>query len=29
VRMRLVAVDTAGERLVGEYTFHHTPWSGR
>ena len=29
VRMRLVAVDAAGERLVGEYTFHHTPWSGR
>jgi hypothetical protein len=29
LRMRLVAVDAEGERLVGEYTFHHTPWSGR
>jgi hypothetical protein len=24
-RMRLLAVDDAGERTVGEYTFHHTP----
>jgi hypothetical protein len=27
VRMRLLAVESAGERLVGEYTFHHSPWS--
>lgn len=25
-RMRLVAVDRSGERIVGEYTFNHTPW---
>jgi hypothetical protein len=25
-RMRLLAVAPSGERLVGEYTFHHTPW---
>jgi hypothetical protein len=25
LRMRLLAVAPAGERLVGEYTFHHTP----
>ncbi|HEX6321165.1 MAG TPA: hypothetical protein VFZ84_20050 [Burkholderiales bacterium] len=25
VRMRLVAVDEAGERPLGEYTFAHTP----
>ena len=25
VRMRLLAVAPSGERLVGEYTFHHTP----
>jgi len=27
LRMRLVAVASSGERLVGEYTFHHTPYS--
>ncbi len=27
-RMRLVAVEKDGERLLGEYTFHHTPHSG-
>lgn len=27
--LRLVAVDGAGERLLGEYTFNHTPWPGR
>ena len=26
VRMRLLAVAPSGERLVGEYTFNHTPW---
>lgn len=25
-RMRLLGVTASGERLVGEYTFHHTPW---
>jgi hypothetical protein len=25
VRMRLLAMAPSGERLVGEYTFHHTP----
>jgi hypothetical protein len=29
LRMRLVAVDASGERVIGEYTFHHTPYSGR
>jgi hypothetical protein len=24
-RMRLLAVDERGERVIGEYTFHHTP----
>ncbi len=24
-RMRLLAVDEAGERVIGEYTFNHTP----
>lgn len=27
-RLRLVAVGAKGERLVGEYTFNHTPWPG-
>jgi hypothetical protein len=27
-RMRLLAVDPDGERVLGEYTFHHTPWPG-
>ena len=26
VRMRLYAVDDAGSREIGEYTFHHQPW---
>lgn len=26
LRIRLLAVAPSGERLVGEYTFHHTPW---
>jgi hypothetical protein len=26
LRMRLLAVAPSGERLVGEYTFNHTPW---
>jgi len=25
-RIRLVAVEAGGERLLGEYTFDHTPW---
>ena len=28
-RLRLVAVGASGERLIGEYTFNHTPWPGR
>lgn len=27
-RIRLVAVAGEGERLIGEYTFNHTPWPG-
>jgi hypothetical protein len=27
-RLRLVAVRAEGERLIGEYTFNHTPWPG-
>jgi len=27
-RMRLLAVDLQGERVLGEYTFDHTPWPG-
>jgi hypothetical protein len=27
-RMRLLAVDPQGERVLGEYAFHHTPWPG-
>jgi anti-sigma factor RsiW len=26
--MRLLGVDAAGERLLGEYRFNHTPWPG-
>lgn len=26
LRLRLLAVDDTGERPLGEYTFHHTPW---
>ena len=29
LRMRLMAVDASGERVIGEYTFNHTPYSGR
>jgi hypothetical protein len=25
-RLRLLAQEPEGERLVGEYTFDHTPW---
>lgn len=25
-RMRLIAVSDRGERIVGEYTFNHSPW---
>jgi len=25
--MRLVAVEACGERVLGEYTFHHSPHS--
>lgn len=28
-RLQLVAVDRQSERLIGEYTFFHTPWPGR
>jgi hypothetical protein len=28
-RMQLMAVARDGERLIGEYTFNHTPWPGR
>jgi len=27
-RARLLAVGPEGERLLGEYTFHHSPWAG-
>jgi hypothetical protein len=27
-RMRLYAVEPGGDRLLGEYTFDHTPWPG-
>lgn len=27
--MRLIAVDREGDRLIGEYTFNHTPWPAR
>jgi hypothetical protein len=27
-RIRLLAVDPQGERVLGEYAFHHTPWPG-
>jgi hypothetical protein len=27
-KVRLLAVEPQGERLLGEYTFHHSPWSG-
>lgn len=28
-RMQVVAVARDGERVIGEYTFNHTPWPGR
>ncbi len=27
-RIRAIAVDDSGERVLGEYTFNHTPWAG-
>ena len=27
MRMQLVAVGHGSDRLIGEYTFHHTPWA--
>jgi len=27
LRVRLVAVEAGGERVLGEYTFNHSPWS--
>ena len=27
-RLRLVAVGAGDERIIGEYTFNHTPWPG-
>jgi hypothetical protein len=27
LRMQLVAVEHGSDRLIGEYTFHHTPWA--
>lgn len=27
-RVQVVAVARDGERVIGEYTFHHTPWPG-
>jgi hypothetical protein len=27
-RFQLLAVDPQSERLIGEYTFIHTPWAG-
>lgn len=27
-RMKLVAVNLGAEQLIGEYTFHHSPWAG-
>lgn len=29
VRVRLVAVERSGERVLGEYTFHHAPYAAR
>jgi hypothetical protein len=28
-RMRLMAVDKSSERLLGEYTFNHSPYDPR
>jgi len=27
LRMQLVAVERGSDHLIGEYTFHHTPWA--
>ena len=27
MRMQLIAVEHGADRLIGEYTFHHTPWA--
>jgi len=27
MRMQLVAVERGSDRMIGEYTFHHTPWA--
>jgi hypothetical protein len=27
MRMQLIAVEHGSDRLIGEYTFHHTPWA--
>jgi len=29
VRVRLLAVDESGERVVGDYTFNHAPFGTR
>jgi len=29
MRMQLIAVEHGSDRLIGEYTFHHTPWAER
>jgi hypothetical protein len=26
--VRLYGISAAGERTIGEYTLHHTPWPG-
>jgi len=26
MRMQLIAVEHGSDRMIGEYTFHHTPW---
>ena len=28
-RVRLLAVSRGAERLIGEYTFNHSPWAGQ
>jgi hypothetical protein len=28
-KLRLLAIEPVGERVLGEYTFNHTPWPGR
>ena len=27
MRMQLIAVEHGSDRLIGEYTFNHTPWA--